>query len=147
MIVIELLIRHCNQGFMLATIVPAQRLGWKTAFALMQNAFHIRHRGCEFLLVILVGFNHAIKETSRWKLTCIAQHNNLVPPQQCSKSILRSHLAGLVEDNDIETGRTRIEKLCNRERAHHKTRFDLLDQPPNKGHKFSYRHMSTLTIE
>src|SRR5262249_34363187 len=132
---------------MLAAIVPTQRLGWETAFALMQNAFHICHRGCGFLFVILVGFNHAIKETGGWKLTCIAQHNNLVPPQQCSESVLWSHLAGLVEDNDIQAGRTRIEKLCNRQRTHHKTRFDLLDQPPSKGHNFSYRHMSALTIE
>ena len=78
---------------------------------------------------------------------CITQHNNLVPPQQCSKSVLRSHLAGLVEDNDIEAGRTGIEKLCNREWTHHKTRFYLLDQTPSKGHKFSYRHMSALSIE
>src|SRR5262249_41122683 len=84
MIVIELLIRHRNQGFMLAAIVPAQCLGWKTAFALMQNAFHIRHGDCEFLFVILVGFNHAIKETGGWKLACIAQHDNLIPPQQCT---------------------------------------------------------------
>src|SRR5205085_3125573 len=60
---------------------------------------------------------------------------------QRADRVLRPHLAGLVEDDQIEARAARIEELRDRERAHQKARLDALDDAAGLGEEFSDGHV------
>ena len=97
--------------------------------------------------VVLTVIGHAVEEARRRKLLAVAHDHRLPAPDDRSQRLDRTHLARLVEHDQVEDDRPRRDILGDRQRAHHEYRLDALDRAPRLCHQPPDRQVTTLLLE
>jgi hypothetical protein len=124
---VEMSIGEGDQGLSSAAIVPAQALPSESECTTdVEDALIIR----EPVVVVgfaLVVFDHSIEEIRRRKLFLIARHDELGSSEDRADRVERADLRRLVEDHEIEADLAPAQMGADRERAHHQTWLDALE--------------------
>ena len=130
-VVVELVIRDLDQRRMLGAVVPPQHAArHRPRLAKGQDAFHVadlRRLDVRYVLVILALFvarHLAVEERGRRQLLLVADHDDLLGPHDGAQAVSRPHLAGLVDQRQIERESSRPQVLRYGERAHQEHGLD-----------------------
>jgi hypothetical protein len=102
---VELVVRDGDQRLVPAAVVPAQHALRGTLGG--EQAEHALQVGRQVVLVELLGTHQAIEEAGGGKLLAVPHDHHLLAAGDRPQRVDRPHLAGLVEDDQVELQRAR----------------------------------------